>query len=235
MEPINNARFGQFVAERRLALGFTQKELGAQLFVSDKTVSKWERGESLPNIALLQPLAAVLGVSVTELLNGAHNEAPSSPVHNSTDDFSLSDALRQVRQRWLALFLAACVAVLAETLLFKVLAFPLSNGAMLLSALCLLFAAWLCLFAKPLLPGYYDENKINFVQQGPFRINMVGLHFNNNNWPHILTLLRCLTLLLAVLAPLASLLLTPVPPMALLFILLILVFVPLYIIGKKYE
>lgn len=47
MEPINNEKFGRFVAEQRKRLGLTQKELGERLFVSDKTVSKWERGVSL--------------------------------------------------------------------------------------------------------------------------------------------------------------------------------------------
>lgn len=41
-----------------------------------------------------------------------------------------------------------------------------------------------------LLPTYYDINKVNFVSQGVFRINMPGLSFNNENWPYILILFR---------------------------------------------
>ena len=67
---IDKERFGAFVSGRRKALGLTQKELAARLFVSDKAVSKWERGQSMPDIALLAPLAECLGVSVTELLEG---------------------------------------------------------------------------------------------------------------------------------------------------------------------
>ena len=48
--------------------GYTQKQLAEKLFVSDKAVSKWERGLSLPDITLLGPLAEILGVTVTELL-----------------------------------------------------------------------------------------------------------------------------------------------------------------------
>lgn len=48
----------------------TQKELADKLFVSDKTVSKWERGNSMPNVTLLIPIADVLGITVTELLKG---------------------------------------------------------------------------------------------------------------------------------------------------------------------
>ena len=48
----------------------TQAELAEKLFVSDKTVSKWESGKGYPDIALLEPIAKVFGVSVAELLSG---------------------------------------------------------------------------------------------------------------------------------------------------------------------
>ena len=50
--------------------GYTQKQLAERLFVSDKTVSKWEMGKGLPDITLLEPLARALGVSVAELISG---------------------------------------------------------------------------------------------------------------------------------------------------------------------
>ena len=48
----------------------TQAELGEQIGVSSKTVSKWETGKGLPDISLLQPLAQALGISLIELMNG---------------------------------------------------------------------------------------------------------------------------------------------------------------------
>ena len=70
MYQINNEKFGQFLAEIRKEKQMTQKELAEKLFVSDKTVSKWERGNSMPNVTLLIPIADVLGITVTELLKG---------------------------------------------------------------------------------------------------------------------------------------------------------------------
>ena len=67
---IDNEKFGAFLIQLRKENGMTQKELAERLYVSDKAVSKWERGLSLPDIALLQPLAGELGVTVTELLSG---------------------------------------------------------------------------------------------------------------------------------------------------------------------
>lgn len=49
---------------------YTQKQLADRLAVSDKTVSKWETGRGLPDLSLLEPLGAALGVSVAELLSG---------------------------------------------------------------------------------------------------------------------------------------------------------------------
>lgn len=47
MYKIDNKKFGDFVAQLRKEKNFTQKELAERLFISDKTVSKWERGDSL--------------------------------------------------------------------------------------------------------------------------------------------------------------------------------------------
>ena len=60
MYQINNEKFGQFLSELRKEKSMTQKELADKLFVSDKTVSKWERGNSMPNVTLLIPITAVL-------------------------------------------------------------------------------------------------------------------------------------------------------------------------------
>ena len=46
MSEINLEKFGAFISEKRKALGMTQKELAEKLFLSDKAVSKWERGVS---------------------------------------------------------------------------------------------------------------------------------------------------------------------------------------------
>ena len=59
---------GKFIAENRKALGMTQEELANKVFVTNKAVSKWEKGLSFPDIALFEPLAEALGVSVSELI-----------------------------------------------------------------------------------------------------------------------------------------------------------------------
>lgn len=61
---------GKIIKELRENKNLTQKQLGEIISVSDKTVSKWETERGLPDISLLEPLSAALGVSVAELLSG---------------------------------------------------------------------------------------------------------------------------------------------------------------------
>lgn len=61
---------GEAIRALREKIGYTQAELAEKLMVSDKAVSKWETGKGYPDITLLEPLAAALRVSVTELITG---------------------------------------------------------------------------------------------------------------------------------------------------------------------
>ena len=61
---------GSTIRQLREAKGLTQAELAGTLSVSAKTISKWETAKGLPDISLLEPLAAALGVSVLELMQG---------------------------------------------------------------------------------------------------------------------------------------------------------------------
>ena len=61
---------GAVIRQLREARGLTQALLAEKIDVSSKTVSKWETGKGMPDISLLEPLSAALGVSVMELLSG---------------------------------------------------------------------------------------------------------------------------------------------------------------------
>ena len=67
---MDHEKMGQFIAQLRKANHMTQRELAGKLNITDKAVSKWERGLSCPDITLLGPLAEALGVTTGELLNG---------------------------------------------------------------------------------------------------------------------------------------------------------------------
>ena len=64
---------GKFIAVLRKANGLTQADLAEKLFVSDKTVSRWERDESTPDLELIPVIADLFGVTSDELLRGERN------------------------------------------------------------------------------------------------------------------------------------------------------------------
>lgn len=67
---LDQEKIGKFIAERRKNQNMTQKQMAEQLGVSDKAVSKWETGKSMPDNSLLMELCALLEINVNELLSG---------------------------------------------------------------------------------------------------------------------------------------------------------------------
>ncbi len=137
--------------------------------------------------------------------------------------------------------------ILVEMLFLAASGIPVSSSAfkdlLLFEGMLLLFAGWFCLFAKDLLPAYYDDNKINFVSQGVFHMNIVGLSFHNGNWPYICTISRIYLLLSGILFPLVfygifltgGITLWNQTEKLLILVPMMLWFIILYAVGKKYE
>lgn len=66
-------KFGKLICELRKDKGMTQQELGDKLHLTNKAISKWERGLSLHDICLLEKISDVLDITVMELLKGEKN------------------------------------------------------------------------------------------------------------------------------------------------------------------
>lgn len=71
---MNVEKTGKFISERRKAINLTQNELANKLHITDKAVSKWERGLSFPDITILIPLAEILDISLYDLLKGGKDD-----------------------------------------------------------------------------------------------------------------------------------------------------------------
>jgi transcriptional regulator with XRE-family HTH domain len=67
---MDQVKVGSFILQNRKSLGMTQKELAELIDVTDKTISKWECGNGLPDITRLKPLCDALNINVNELLSG---------------------------------------------------------------------------------------------------------------------------------------------------------------------
>lgn len=247
---LDAATLGAFVARVRAERGLTQRQLAERLYVSDKTVSKWERGLSLPSVPLLVPLAGALDLSISELM--ACEEAPHEERLGRAEadrliaaSLDLSRAALTGRQRALrcAAF-AATVAVwgaLTARVVFSrnldQLLSGLADPAVAGGLLMLVALAWFSFFCCETLPGYYDENRISFVAQGPFRMNLGCLmRVHNGNWPVICRAARWSAAAAAVLLPALELALGDVLPNATVGLLGCAVFfVPILVAGKLSE
>ena len=256
MFEIDRAKFGAFVAELRKEKGITQKELAEKLCISDKAISKWETGNSIPDVSLLIPLAEILGVSVTELLECRRMEVPESMDKNQTDNLvkkviELSADERVKRRKkniWIYLLsVAICIIELICIYPFHDIQAIIGNVELMPLFMIIFFAigfgAYFWIFIKEKLPSYYDENEISVYVDGIIHMNMMGVVYNNNNWPYIVKALRGWSLCGMVVLPLVYwrviMLFRPVNSMVLLGFVLFYVlgglFIPIYILGRKYQ
>lgn len=91
---MNQLQTGRFIAQLRKEKQMTQTELGEKLGVTNKTVSRWENGNYMPDIGLLQPLCEILGITVNELISGKH--MPEEEFRQSADN-NLVESLQKNR------------------------------------------------------------------------------------------------------------------------------------------
>ena len=255
MFEIDKAKFGAFVAQLRKEKGLMQKELAEKLYVSDKAVSKWERGLSIPDVAILVPLAEILAVTVTELL-----ECRRLPKDEPMDSQQTEEIVKKViglseeeqrkyrpdrLKRGLQLFLCAAVGLL-EIWVLTMLGYSMdeifaSLGTMMI--LMAIFGLYFCVFTKEKLPRYYDANRISSFSDGFLRMNMPGVYFNNRNWPYIVRAGQLWAMIGLVASPAFFFVMTKFLPAvwdaAAVYIILVLVlgglFIPMIIVARKYE
>ena len=126
---MDKSKTGALIAAARKEKNMTQKELAESLHVSDRAVSKWERGAGFPDVSLLEPLADALGLSVISLLHGERTDT------DAAGEQQVREAIRVVTgemRKWFhkALRVAQlCLGLfLAAALLWKGYEFMVTNG-----------------------------------------------------------------------------------------------------------
>ena len=110
---MDKKEMGNKIAAIRKERGLTQKELAEKLHVSDKTVSKWETGTHFPDIAIMEDLAAALGISVITLL-GFENVSSEEIIAEMTliSAEEKRSIVREIRNRgWLTVVIGPIILV----------------------------------------------------------------------------------------------------------------------------
>lgn len=196
------------------------------------------------------PLAECLGITVTELLlcrkengeNLTRSEAEKA-VQTAIGYSGPSGRVWQSDKRAVLWYGAALLCAAASSVV--VLQQQLFNVLYLnYMGIFALFGAYFCLFAQRKLPGIYDQAALSFMSDGPVRMNLPGVHFNNRNWPHMLRTAQIWSVAALVVFPWVylALQLFAVPVLSaasvnviLLFAVLGSLFIPLTVTGRKYE
>ena len=257
MFEINRENFGQFIAMLRKEKGMTQKELAQQLFISDKAVSKWETGKSIPDITLLVPLSELLEVSVTELLecrriaqteNIGMEQADTivkKVIGLTEDEQSMFQRVRKRKKQIRIYFVCVCLAIIELFCCYKwrnAIYAPVEH-LYVVWILTIGFGCYFWIFIKEKLPSYYDENEINIYVDGILHMNFPGVYYNNQNWPYIVKALRIWSGVGMVVFPLFYILVIVVFGQSILLLELFLIlgfvlggmFLPVVIVGRKYR
>ena len=106
---MDQIKIGKFIAKMRKEESFTQRQLADLLGISDKTVSKWETGNGLPDVSLMMPLCDSLHISVNELLSG--ERLTDSEYRNKAEE-NMMDLMMERKESKKKIILSAVVCFL---------------------------------------------------------------------------------------------------------------------------
>ena len=146
---MNQIKIGKFIAECRKKANLTQMQLAEKLGITDKAVSKWERGIAMPDTSIMLELCDILGISVNELLSG---EKISMENNNQKNEQLLLVMAKELEQKnktvWKSMWV---IMIISMTALFSgilIAAFLIPEGVWQLVTI-------LCVCVVFLIPCFY--------------------------------------------------------------------------------
>ncbi len=123
---MDNTRTGSFIREKRKEKGLTQKEVADRLNITDRAVSKWERGICAPDIALLEPLSKILDVSISDLISGEESQvANNNEIIVETINYSNREMTRKTKRLKQGLIIVSIIACLSIMVFLLSKMFPI--------------------------------------------------------------------------------------------------------------
>ena len=117
---MDQVKIGKFIQEVRKEQNLTQKEVAEKLNISDKTVSKWETGNGLPEVGLMLPLCKLLGLSVNELLSGERLDEKQYHERAEKNIMSLMNERKYAKKKTAILMIIAFSVIITCCALFIV-------------------------------------------------------------------------------------------------------------------
>jgi transcriptional regulator with XRE-family HTH domain/DNA-directed RNA polymerase subunit RPC12/RpoP len=155
---MDQIKIGRFVSDRRKAQGLTQSQLAEKLGISDRAVSKWECGRSMPDTSLMIELCEILNISVNELLSGEKTN-----MDNNNNEKILLDLAKEIENKnktiWTSMWAIMIVSIIGLLGGIVIAAFVIPEGVWQLVIILAVTVLFLipCFFALKLevSVGYY--------------------------------------------------------------------------------
>ena len=185
---MNIDKIGKFISERRKLKKLTQEQLAEKLNISDRAISKWERGICLPDASTMIPLCKILDISVNELLSGEMIKEK-----NYKTDELLVELSKREEEKDKLIFISMYIIIFTSLILFLIIcllaATFMKEGPLqlvvILFATAVLFIA--CFYALKLdaSVGYYECKKCHHKHKASYKEILWAVHMGTTRY------LRC--------------------------------------------
>ena len=140
---MNQIKIGRFIAECRKKLNLTQMQLAEKLDITDKAVSKWERGVAMPDTSIMLELCDILSISVNELISGEKIDMENN---NRKNEQLLLDMAKELEKKnktiWSSMWAIMIVSMTALIASIFIAAFLIPEGVwqfVTILGVCVLF------------------------------------------------------------------------------------------------
>lgn len=180
---MNQTKIGKFIAECRKQKNLTQMQLAEKLNLTDKAISKWERGLSMPDSSIMLELCEILGITVNDLLSG---EVITMDHYNKKLEKNLLEVIKQKEQAdkqllSLEIFVGYLSSIIFLSLIFVASFVPMANWLRIV-----LIGIGFILFATGVgftigieqKAGYYECAKCGYRYVPSYKSVLMSVHIN---------------------------------------------------------
>lgn len=180
---MNQVKIGKFIAECRKQKNLTQVQLAEKLDITDKAISKWERGLSLPDSSIMLELCGILGITVNDLLSG---EVITMDNYNKELEKNLLEAVRQKQEAdkqllSLEIFVGYLISIIFITLVFVASFVQMANWLriVLIGIGFILFVVGIGFAIRiEQTAGYYECAKCGYRYVPSYKSVLMSTHIN---------------------------------------------------------
>lgn len=184
---MDQVKIGRFIAERRKMIGLTQMQLAEKLSITDRAVSKWENGRSLPDSSIMLELCDELNITVNDLLSG---EVVTMENNNKETEKNLLALVREKENADKRLLNIEIVLGFITSIFFMTLIFVASFVEMQNWIRILLIAIGMVLFTVGIgyclkieqTAGYYECSECGHKYIPSFKSVLFAMHLNRTRF-----------------------------------------------------